>query len=195
MQKLGRQAKCGGDAFNANRVNQAAIGMCLSGHNAAIHAVLIVGKRRSLIDQHGGELLSADMGKLAKRIRQRYEELGLTQTEAAKASGCSPARFGNYVKDTRKPDLETLVRIARALRTTTDWLLGFNESAPVDAQAVILRLLELEGMQRDRAEVIAAAAGEALRLLSALPDEGSARTRALLAAQAAWQMRPSSKPS
>lgn len=199
MEALRGQVESSGDIFDSDRVDQGAINVFMSGHAPFIHAALIAGKHGSLLEIHGNESLTVNMGNLAVRIRQRYEELGLTQAEAAKASGCSTARFGNYVTQVeanrRKPDLDTLARIARALRTTTDWLLGLSEVVPVDAQAVILRLLELEGMPRERAEVIATAAEEALRLLSALPDEGDARTRALLAAQAAWQMKPSAKPS
>lgn len=195
MKRLRSKTKNARNVFDSNRVDEDAIVVPMTDHDPLVHATLIAGKHGSLLEIHTSESSTDDMGNLAKRIRAKYEELGLTQAEAAKACGCSSARFGNYVSDTRKPDLETLVRIARALRTTTDWLLGLSEVVPVDARAVVLRLLELDGMQRERAEVIAAAAEEALRLLAALPDEGDARTRALLAAQASWQMRLNAKPN
>ena len=131
----------------------------------------------------------ASMKTVGQRIRQRFEELGITQAEAARAAGCSTARFGNYVTGIRQPDLETLARIATSLRTTTDWLLGLTDAAPVDIEIVIRRLLELDGMPIARATVISQAAEEAIRLLASLPANGDAQTRALLAAQAAWQMK------
>lgn len=133
--------------------------------------------------------LQGIMVTLGSRIRQRFEELGISQAEAARAANCSTARFGNYVTGTRNPDLETLARIATALRTTTDWLLGLSDAAPVDIEAVLRRILELDGMPAPRAAVIAQAAEEALRLLASLPSGGDGQTRALLAAQAAWQLK------
>ncbi len=194
-QALRSEAVIRGVNFRTNRVDQRAIGVLMSGHEPFIHAALIADKGKTLLSIHSNDLSNPGMVDLSPRIRQRIDELRISQAEAARASGCSAARFGNYVSGTRKPDLETLVRIARALRTTTDWLLGVSEVVPIDTKAVFLRLLELEGMPRERAVVLAEAADEALRLLSALPDEGDARTRAVLAAQAAWQMRSSSKPS
>jgi len=134
------------------------------------------------------------MDSLGTRIRQRFDELGISQAEAARASKCSTARFGNYVTGTSNPDLETLARIAIALRTTTDWLLGVSDAAPVDIEVVLRRILELDGMPAPRASVIAQAAEEALRLLASLPSGGDAQTRALLAAQAAWQLKSRPAP-
>ncbi len=171
------------------------MGVNMPSHEPRIHAPLITDKHASLLDLHSDELFIVEMVEVGGRIRQRYEELGLTQKAAAKACGCSPARFGNYVIGSRKPDIETLARIAGALRTTSDWLLGLSEAAPVDTKAVILRLLELEGMPPERAEMIAQVAQTALQALAALGSEGDAQTRALLAAQTAWQLRSSPKPS
>lgn len=193
--RLWRKPKPRYNDFGANGVDQRAMGVFMDSHSSGIHATLIASKHKTLLEIHGGDSPSDGMGDLGVRIRERIEDLGISQAEAARASGCSAARFGNYCSGTRNPDLDTLVRIARALRTTTDWLLGISEVVPVDTKAVILRLLDLEGMPQERAEVIAFAAEEALRLLAALPNEGDARTRALLAAQAAWQMRPSAKPA
>jgi transcriptional regulator with XRE-family HTH domain len=134
------------------------------------------------------------MDTLGQRIRQRFDELGISQAEAARAANCSTARFGNYVTGTRNPDLETLARIAVALRTKTDWLLGVSDAAPVDIKVVLRHILELDGMQATRATVIAQAAEEALRLLASLPSGGDAQTRALLAAQAAWQLKSRQAP-
>jgi len=137
----------------------------------------------------------ARMTEMHDRIRRRMDDLRLTQREVAKATGLSTQRLGNYVQGTRKPDIDTLPKIARALSVTTDWLLGISETGPVDISPVVQRLLELDGLALDRAGAIASAVQEALRILTALPDEGDAVMRSRLAAQAAWQARGGSRLS
>ena len=122
-------------------------------------------------------------------LRQR----DMSQTEAAALTDMSVARFHNYLTGYRTPDLDTVMRIAKAFGVTTDYLLGFNFEAP-DLAEVVRRLLELEGMDQIRAAVVADTAQEALKLLLGLPDEGDARLRARIAAQAAWQQRGGPKP-
>lgn len=122
-------------------------------------------------------------------LRQR----DLSQTDAAELCGMSVARFHNYYTGYRKPDLDTAMRMAKALKVTTDYLLGFNLDLP-DMAGIVRRLLELEGMDSVRAEAVGETAQEALRLLLALPDEGDAQTRSRIAAQAAWQLRGGPKP-
>lgn len=122
-------------------------------------------------------------------LRQR----DLSQTDAAELCGMSVARFHNYYTGYRKPDLDTAMRMAKALKVTTDYLLGFNSELP-DMAGIVRRLLELEGMDNVRAEAVGETAQEALRLLLALPDEGDAQTRSRIAAQAAWQLRGGPKP-
>lgn len=131
--------------------------------------------------------------QVAKRLQAILDERDLSQTDAAKLCGMSVARFHNYFTDYRTPDLDTLMRMAKGLGVTTDYLLGFSFEVP-DVAEVVHRLLELEGMDAVRADVVAEASQEALRLLLALPDEGDARIRARIAAQAAWQQRGGPKP-
>lgn len=129
------------------------------------------------------------------RIRLRLAQTGMKQADLARATGISTQRLGNYVSGTRPPDLLSLTRIARVLGVTTDYLLGLSDAVANDCQAVILRLLELDGMPPARAKVIAEAAASALRLLPSLPDATDAQTRAHLAAQAVWNLRPPLRPN
>lgn len=186
---LRRQPKMDREIFRAKRVDKRAIRVPMSSHAQDIHATLIGGKHELPLEKHGRAALIALMRGLSERIRERIAELDLKQTEAARLSGVSAARFGNYAQGKRTPDLETIVRIAKALRTSTDWLLGLNSAGPIELTPVVVRLLELEGLPSDRAHGIAAAVQEALRILTALPDEGDATMRSRLAAQAAWQSR------
>lgn len=64
------------------------------------------------------------MDRFAKNLRDRVKELGLTNAEVARKADLSEQRFGNYITGLREPDLSTLVRIAVALETTPDRLLG-----------------------------------------------------------------------
>lgn len=66
------------------------------------------------------------MDRFAKNLRDRAKDLGLTNAEVARKADLSEQRFGNYVTGLREPDLSTLVRIATALETTPDHLLGVS---------------------------------------------------------------------
>jgi transcriptional regulator with XRE-family HTH domain len=68
------------------------------------------------------------MQVLGEQLRIRAKELDLTDAEVARRAGLSPRRYGNYVTGDREPDLQTLVRICKVLRTTPDQLLGFVDA-------------------------------------------------------------------
>jgi transcriptional regulator with XRE-family HTH domain len=131
--------------------------------------------------------------RVGDQLQAILKRRGLSQTDAAALCDMSVARFHNYYTGYRTPDLDTLMRMAKALGVTTDYLLGFSFEVP-DMAEIVRRLLELEGTDPIRAEVLAEIAQEALGLLLALPDEGDARLRARIAAQAAWQQHGGPKP-
>ena len=61
--------------------------------------------------------------KLSKKIQKRRKELGLTQEQLAEKVGVSRAYMG-YIEQARNtPALETLEKIAKALKTSTSELL------------------------------------------------------------------------
>lgn len=78
------------------------------------------------------------MEKFASNLRKRAEELGISNAEAARRSGLSERRYGNYVTGRREPDLATLVRIAETLETTPNDLLGISDE-PVLSQRKLLK--------------------------------------------------------
>lgn len=147
------------------------------------------------MEKHGGDVLKEFMADVGSRIKSRIEEMSTSQRDIAKAAGISSQRLGNYAQGTRTPDIEMLVRIARALNVSTDWLLGVSEVGPVEISPIVQRLLELDGMPHERAASLAAVVQEALKIVSALPGEGDAGLRSRVAAQAAWQARGGSKLS
>jgi transcriptional regulator with XRE-family HTH domain len=139
------------------------------------------------------------MLELAHRIRRRMEETGIKHVDLVRATGVTSGRLGNWTSlseaNNRTPDVRALIKLAQALRTSTDWLLGLSETPTIDVATAMQRLLELDGMTPAKAEVIAQAAARAVELLSAVPGDGDAQTRAVLAAQMAWQTRSQSTPS
>lgn len=70
------------------------------------------------------------MNLFADRLRERAAALGIAHAEAARRSGLTERRYSNYVSGIREPDLATLVRIAEALQTTPDVLLGVADPKP-----------------------------------------------------------------
>ena len=65
------------------------------------------------------------MDALARALRTRARELGLSHAAIARRIGMSERRYAHYVNGRNEPDLATLVRIAKALQTSPNELLGF----------------------------------------------------------------------
>jgi transcriptional regulator with XRE-family HTH domain len=69
----------------------------------------------------------------AHRIRERSAELGLSLAQAARKADVSERSFAHYAAQRSEPDLATLVKIARALGVSADYLLGLADAATSDA--------------------------------------------------------------
>lgn len=65
---------------------------------------------------------------LGKRIRDRRNDIGLTQDSLATALGVTSQHISAIENDKRSPSLEFLVKLARALKVTTDYLLSGEEA-------------------------------------------------------------------
>lgn len=65
--------------------------------------------------------------EMSKRIVEILEALNMTQKELAKLSGITESAISHYVKGDRVPRGVNLKKIALALGTTSDYLLGKNE--------------------------------------------------------------------
>lgn len=104
------------------------------------------------------------MDQFALRLRQRAKALGISHAEAARRSGVSERRYGHYVRGIREPDLSTLVRIAEALQTTPNALLGIGIKKNEQSRRMLLadRLNSAAGMLRERELEIVALQTEAL---------------------------------
>lgn len=67
------------------------------------------------------------MDIFAKRLRERADQMGISNSEAARRAGLEERRYGHYIAGRREPDLVTLTKIAEVLQTTPNWLLGVSE--------------------------------------------------------------------
>lgn len=70
----------------------------------------------------------------ARKVRQRLAALRLGQTEFADSLGISRAMVSNYLSGARNPGADLVCAWARALKTTPNFLLGFEEEESKDSQ-------------------------------------------------------------
>ena len=69
------------------------------------------------------------------RLKEKWLEAGLTQVELAGKAGVTTRTIQNYEVGNRKPaNMEVIQRIADALNTTTEYLLGSSGAYVVEAQ-------------------------------------------------------------
>ncbi len=61
-----------------------------------------------------------------QRLLGILKKQGITQKEFAKRVGTTESSISRYISGSRKPGSDTLVNIAVALRTTSDYLLGLD---------------------------------------------------------------------
>lgn len=65
---------------------------------------------------------------VAIRIKDRRTKLNITQTGLAKAAKLTPAAISQFESGARKPSFDALSKLAKALKVTTDYLLGMKQS-------------------------------------------------------------------
>lgn len=110
------------------------------------------------------------MLSFASRLRQRAEELGISNAEVARRVGLSERRYAHYVSGKREPDLATLVKIAEVLGTTPNWLLSLDvpgetrsdrsllldrlniAASTLSAEALRITVLQAEALARSNQE-------------------------------------------
>ena len=64
--------------------------------------------------------------KFSERLKELRLENGLTQLELAKALGCTPNAISHWENRGKEPNYYTLVQLAIALKSSTDYLLGLK---------------------------------------------------------------------
>ncbi len=76
-----------------------------------------------------------DYAALGKRIKAQRKLLGMTQEELAELAGISCSFMGHIERGTRKLSVDSLVKIADALRLSCDMLLQDSLDADVQREA------------------------------------------------------------
>lgn len=65
---------------------------------------------------------------MSEKICSAREASGMSPADLAAACGVSERTISNYERGTRTPDLETLIKICRALNVSSDYFLGLTET-------------------------------------------------------------------
>ncbi|CAG0974802.1 hypothetical protein ANRL4_01498 [Anaerolineae bacterium] len=103
------------------------------------------------------------------RIKARRTQIGMTQLALAYAVETAPSQIYRYEKDENDPSGAVLIALAKALRTTTDYLLGL-----VDDPEVHPLEPELNPDQRAAVDAITEEDYElASRILASMKKKGS----------------------
>ena len=74
------------------------------------------------------------MESLGDRIANLRKELDINQKELATKVGITEASLSRYENNLREPKSEIIVRLAKALETSTDYLLGVNENTKISKE-------------------------------------------------------------
>ena len=74
------------------------------------------------------------MESLGDRIANLRKELDINQKELATKVGITEASLSRYENNLREPKSEIIVRLAKALETATDYLLGVNDNTKISKE-------------------------------------------------------------
>ena len=69
-------------------------------------------------------MIETDAKLIGARIRTAMTVRGMNQRELAKRAGLTEGAVSRYVNGMRAPDARTVVRLAKVLTVTTDYILG-----------------------------------------------------------------------
>ncbi len=92
--------------------------------------------------------MNADYSKIGKRIKQRREQLKLTQAALAEQCEITEQYVSNIERAISIPSTETIMKLAAALDTTPDeFLVGSGKWPGEEWKAVADKLRALDGRQ------------------------------------------------
>jgi transcriptional regulator with XRE-family HTH domain len=105
------------------------------------------------------------MREFVKNLKRRMAELGFTGAEVARRSGVSTRAFGHYAGGDNEPNLTVLTRIAKALDTSPNLLLGFEKSPKKKSEQHLRERIDaaLNVMDAEDQKVVAACADAILK--------------------------------
>lgn len=92
---------------------------------------------------------------LGQRIGEMRAAFGWSQVELAKRLGVAKQTVSNWENENIQPSIEMLVRLARLFGTTTDYLLGLDQTPRISVEGlpddVVAHISLLIGDFRNRA--------------------------------------------
>lgn len=80
-------------------------------------------------------------GRMADRITELLHERDMTQKELALAASITESTVSHYIKGDRVPRGMNLVKVAKALGVTTDYLLGQDDNFKEEDDFQIIKTL------------------------------------------------------
>lgn len=79
---------------------------------------------------------------VGRRIAQRRWELDLNQSQLAEKAGLKPAAINQYESGERRPNFEALIKLAGALKVSTDYLIGSSEFSDLTNDPTVKALMK-----------------------------------------------------
>lgn len=74
-----------------------------------------------------------DLEILTSRIKQKMEQLGVNQAKLAKMAGITPGALSQILSKDRTPSTGVIIKLAKALGESVDYLVGKAEETAIDA--------------------------------------------------------------
>lgn len=86
----------------------------------------------------------------ARRIRSTRIRLGLSQADLARRSGLTPAAISQLENGQREPAFSTLIRLAHALETSPNDLIGAEDRLDPELQGLFRNLKDMDPADLDK---------------------------------------------
>lgn len=93
------------------------------------------------------------MSLFSDRLMLLMKEQGLSQKILASRSNVTESAMSYYVKGLRTPSGEVLARIAKALNTTSDYLLGITDNSNLTDEVEELKYLQRNLGKLDKSQL------------------------------------------
>jgi len=101
---------------------------------------------------------------IATRLREIREANGYTQDDLADLTGETPLQIWRWENNKSTPNIKTLIRLAKALNVSADFLLGLSDN-PIPG------IRESDLTPREKAVIFAMRKGEKLEAIRVITQE------------------------
>lgn len=80
---------------------------------------------------------------IEERIKELRKELNLTQSNLARILGISRSSVNAWEQGVTKPSIKYLIKLAKTFKTSTDYLLGLEETSTLDISGLEIKDAEM----------------------------------------------------